>query len=378
MNMEKLREKIDQIDDQIANLYSQRMDICKEIGLIKASNGSCADVPQRENVILNRLTEGKSDEMKLYIKQLYSAIFYTSKAYQSQFTKSVSKSADDIRRVLAKNMSAPISSSVACQGVLGSYSTIATEKMFEISNISYFKTFEAVFNAIDKGMCKYGVLPIENSNTGSILQVYDLMQKYRFYIVKSARVQIKHALVAKPGADISKIKTVISHEQGLLQCSNLLKSLGVETHAVENTALASRMVAESDDDTIAAICSAESASIYGLSVLKSNVQDNSNNYTRFICISKEMEIYKGADKISVMINASHTPGSLNRVLGRFSALNLNITKLESRPIPNSAFEFMFYFDFEGDVTDDRVLNLIADLENGTDMFLFLGSFKEVL
>lgn len=378
MNMDKLREGIDQIDDQIANLYSQRMDICKEIGLIKASNGSCADVPQRENAILNRLTEGKSDEMKLYIKQLYSAIFYTSKAYQSQFTKSVSKSADDIRRVLAKNMTAPISSSVACQGVLGSYSNIATEKMFEISNISYFKTFEAVFNAIDKGMCKYGVLPIENSNTGSILQVYDLMQKYHFYIVKSARVQIKHALVAKPGADISKIKTVISHEQGLLQCSNFLKSLGVETHTVENTALAARTVAESDDDTIAAICSTESASIYGLSVLKSNVQDTANNYTRFICISKDMEIYKGADKISVMINASHTPGSLNRVLGRFSALNLNITKLESRPIPNSAFEFMFYFDFEGDVTDDRVLNLIADLENGTDMFVFLGSFKEVL
>lgn len=378
MNIEELRNGIDKIDDQIAELYSKRMELCKEIGQIKASKGCGTDVPEREKSILNRLTDGQSDEMKLYLKQLYSTIFYTSKAYQNQYTKSVSTSAEDIRRAIAKDMTFPISASVACQGVSGSYSSIATEKMFELSNISYFKTFDAVFNAIDKRMCKYGVLPIENSNTGSILQVYDLMQKYRFYIVKSVRVQIKHALVAKPGADISKIKTVISHEQGLMQCAGFLKSLGVECHAVENTAVAARTVAESNDDTIAAICSTESASIYGLTVLKSNIQDNANNYTRFICISKDMEIYKGADKISVMINAAHTPGSLNRVLGRFSALNLNVTKLESRPISNSAFEFMFYFDFEGDVTEERVLNLIADLENGTDQFVFLGSFKEVL
>lgn len=376
MDLQEARRVIDEIDDQIVALYNKRMEASKEIGLAKAKEGKSVNVPEREKAILNRLAEQVDDDKKVFLKQLYNTVFYTSKAYQNRFVHASSTVADQVREAILKNAQFPVSASVACQGVEGAYSGIATEKMFELSNISYFKNFDGVFHAVDKGLCRYGVLPIENSNTGSILQVYDLMQKYRFSIVKSVRVQIKHALVGKKGADISKIKTVLSHEQGIRQCENFLKELGVETKIVENTAVAAKTVAESNDETVAAICSQECASIYGLNVLKNNVQDNANNYTRFICISKNMEIYKGADKISVMVNAAHTPGQLNRVLNRFAALNLNLTKLESRPILNSGFEFLFYFDFEGDVTDERVQNLIAELDNETDQFVFLGSYKE--
>ncbi len=289
-----------------------------------------------------------------------------------------SPSAEAIRAELEEKRLAPVSATVACQGVRGAYSGIAAEKLFELADITYFKSFEGVFQAVDKNLCRYGVLPIENSTTGSILQVYDLMQKYRFSIVGSVRVQAKHAIVAKRGARLEDIKTVVSHEQGILQCAEFIKGLGAETKVMENTAVAAKFVAECDDESVAAICSPECAAIYGLGVLKTNVQDEGNNYTRFICISKKLEIYKGANKISVMVNTAHTPGSLNRVLNRFAALNLNMTKLESRPIRNSDFEFLFYFDFEGDISEPSVQNLIADLENGTDQFVFLGSYKELV
>ncbi len=378
MDLTEARNKIDAIDDKIAALYSERMDLCREIGKEKARLGKTTDVPEREKEIVNRLAEKLPDDRKVFLKQLYGTVFTTSKAYQNQFIGKHSRVAEEVRQASEKQQKPPVSASVACQGAAGAYSGIAAEKAFDLTNVSYFKTFDAVFNAVEKGLCRYGVLPIENSNTGSILPVYDLMQKYRFFIVKSVRVQIKHALVAKPGADISKIKTVLSHEQGILQCANFVKSVGAEAKIVENTAVAARTVAESDDETVAAIASEESAKVYGLSVLRSNVQDNGNNYTRFIVISKTLEIYKGADRISVMLSAEHTPGSLSRVLDRFAALNLNVTKIESRPIVNSDFEFLFYFDFEGDVTDESVLSLISDLDLATERFVFLGAYRETV
>lgn len=378
MDINEVRTKIDSIDDKLSELYAERMELSRAIGEAKAAEGKNVDVPEREKAIVNRLAAKFPDDQKLYLKQLYGTIFYTSKAYQNRFMNLTSPSAEAIRAELEEKRFAPVSATVACQGVRGAYSGIAAEKLFELSDITYFKSFEGVFQAVDKNLCRYGVLPIENSTTGSILQVYDLMQKYRFSIVGSVRVQAKHAIVAKRGARLEDIKTVVSHEQGILQCAEFIKGLGAETKVMENTAVAAKFVAECDDESVAAICSPECAAIYGLGVLKTNVQDEGNNYTRFICISKKLEIYKGANKISVMVNTAHTPGSLNRVLNRFAALNLNMTKLESRPIRNSDFEFLFYFDFEGDISEPSVQNLIADLENGTDQFVFLGSYKELV
>ena len=241
--MEKYRSQIDAIDDQIVKLYAQRMELAKEIGMEKAKQGKSIDVPEREKAIINRLASQIEEDKKVYLKQLYNTVFCTSKAYQSRFTHAETPLINQIRSEVLQNKEYPTSATVACQGVEGAYSNIATEKMFELSDITYFKTFEGVFQAVDKNLCRYGVLPIENSTTGSILQVYDLMKKYQFFIAKSVRVQISHALVAKPGTDLSNVKTVISHEQGIFQCSSFLKELGVSTRVVENTAVAARMVA---------------------------------------------------------------------------------------------------------------------------------------
>lgn len=375
MTIEELRKKIDKIDDELSALYMQRMEVCKEIGEEKAKNALPVNVAQRENAVLARITKNADEDKIIYLKQLYDNIFSQSKSYQNSFRDLSSPSVDMIRAVLVEERSSfPIGATVACQGVEGAFSGVAAKKLFEITDITYFKTFEGVFNAVEKGLCDYGVLPIENSSAGSVLPVYDLMKKHNFYIVKSIRVPVRHSLVAKDSK--AKITKVYSHEQALAQCAEYIKKLGATAVPVENTAIAAKMVAESDEKDIAAICNKDCAKLYSLSVVDSDVQDSGFNFTRFICISNKLRIFKGADKISVMTALEHKVGSLNTLLSRFYTQGLNLTKLESRPVGSGDFEFMFYFDFEGDVESRGLLNLLADLENSSDKFVFLGSYKE--
>ena len=209
------------------------------------------------------------------------------------------------------------------------------------------------------------MVPIENSTAGSVKKVYDLMIHHNFSIVRSVRLKIDHNLLAKRGAKLENIKEIYSHEQAISQCAEFLKSLGpdVKVTALENTAAAAKLVAESDRTDIAALCSRSCMDLYDLSCLKYNVQDQGNNYTRFICISRNLEIYPGADRTSLMLATAHKPGALYRLLARFYALGINITKLESRPIPDRDFEFMFYFDLVSASTED---------------FTYLGSYSEVV
>ncbi len=377
--IEQLRQRIDAIDDDISNLYIERIKCAEDIGKIKAESNQNVNVPDREKQIINRITQKADDQVKIYLKQLYENIFFQSKAYQSKFSSANSKIAKQIRECTenqAKDL--PVSATVACQGINGAYSGIAAERLFQISDITYFKNFDAVFTAVDKGLCEYGVLPIENSTAGSVSQVYDLMKKHNFYIVKSIKLQVRHVLAAKTDIDLKQIKTVYSHEQALVQCADYLKKLGVETVAMENTAVAAKAVADMQDNQVATVCSEECAKLYGLKILEKGIQDSNNNYTRFICISKKMQILKGSDKISVVTSLDNKPGSLYRTLSRFAAQGLNLTKLESRPIANCSFEFMFYFDFEGETENEGVINLIADLSEGSDKFVFLGCYKEIL
>lgn len=377
--LQDIRQEIDAIDSQIVGLYTQRMELAKRVGIQKAAEGKGVDNPLREKEIINRVTALVPDELKLYTKQLFTTLFETSKAYQQRFLSVRANIKDAIQQVIVQGITQfPIQASVACQGVEGAYSGIAAEKLFAISDISYFKTFDAVFSAVEKGFCTYGVLPIENSSVGSVNAVYDLMKKHNFYIVRSIKVHIQHQLLAKRGTEIGDIKEIISHEQAINQCQDFLKTLkDIKITVCENTAVASRTVANSGRADIACLASAESAKLYGLSIIRSNVQDRHNNYTRFIAISRKLEIFENADKISITVTLPHEAGSLNRLLNRFSALGLNLTKLESRPLENSDFEFAFYFDFEAKVTDPSVQNLLAELDNSGE-FVFLGSYKEVI
>ena len=379
MELKDIRENIDKIDDEILNLFIKRMELAGEVAKSKIQTGKAINDNTRENEIIYRLASKTPEEFKYYLKELYSTMFSVSKSYQSTLVNKTSKSVEKINKaLLIEDKNLPVSATVACQGVLGANSGVAAKRFIPICDVSYFKNFEGVFTAVDKGLCEYGVLPIENSTAGSVLEVYDLMNKYNFYIARSIRVKISHCLAVLPGATKADVKKVISHQQALSQCANYIKNSKFDAQAVENTAIAAKAVAEGNDKTLGALCSKECAEIYGLKILEENVEDNLNNYTRFILISKELKVYEGSDRISIMTSAPHESGSLSKILARFSALRLNLTKIESRPILGSDFEFMFYFDFEGNVQDKGVINLIAEMENSSLIFNFLGAYKEIL
>ena len=241
------------------------------------------------------------------------------------------------------------------------------------------KSFEGVFSAIANGFCQYGVLPLENSTAGSVNRIYDLMMAYNFSIVRSVRLKVDHNLLARPGVKREQIKEIFSHEQAIAQSGEFLKTMpGVKVTVCENTAVAAKRVAESDRTDVAALSSHACGALYGLDTLAADVQDKGNNYTRFICIGKEPEIFPGADRTSVMLTLSHRPGALYRVMSRITALGINLTKLESRPLPDRDFEFMFYFDLETSVYSPRFIQLMADLEEMCETFRYLGSYSEIV
>lgn len=379
MDLSQIRQNIDKIDDKIADLYGERMKLVAEVSEAKKQSGKAVNDPDREKKILLRVADRVDEDMQVYLKRVFETMFETSKAYQTMNAEYVSEIGEKINCALSKGeLSFPDRAKVACQGVAGAYSGIAADRLFELADITYFKNFDGVFQAVEKGFCKYGVLPIENSSAGSVNQVYDLMKAHKFYIVQSLRVSINHNLVVNKDTNLKDIKEIFSHEQALSQCKKYLEKFPLaKITACPNTAVAAKMLAESGRKDAAAISSRECADLYGLKLLETNVQDSDNNYTRFILIAKDMEFYSGANKISIMTTLpQNSPGSLNKLLAKFSNLGINLTKLESRPIVGSSFEFMFYFDFECDIRKKGVQNLLMELDNSTEQFTFLGAYKE--
>ena len=335
---------------------------------------------QREREILKRVSDRAGEEYEGYARLVYNTIFDVDHSAQanvlaqrSNLVERISRSVDETPKLFPKR------ATVACQGVAGAYSHAAAERLFQLPDIQFYNSFDDVFAAVENGDVEYGVLPIENSSYGSVVSIYNLMQHYNFYIVKSLRLRINHQLLAKPGTKLSDIKEIYSHEQAIGQCDPFLSSLkGVKVTKVGNTALAAQMVAESDRDDVAAISSRECADLYGLDILKNHIQVTDNNYTRFICISKKLEIYPGANRISLILTLPHVPCSLYHMVAKFAAIDVNLTKLESRPIPGSDFEFLFYFDLDASVYQEDLLYLLSELEASPETFVFLGCYLEAI
>lgn len=377
MDIKDLRNEIDRIDGELTKLFRERMETAAEIAKYKKENNIPVFNKEREREVLNSVTAGMPDELQGHTKTLYETIFNLSRSYQKKIINPQSSLSKMIEEVTASTpCERPDRAVVACQGVEGAYAQFACDKMFTYPSIVYCRGFDDVFKAVDSGLCRYGVLPVENSTAGTVNKVYDLMKEHKFYIVHSLKLFIRHSILAPEGVELSDIKEVFSHEQALNQCSEFLASLGVKVTPCENTAVAAKMVASSGRKDCASIGSKDSAELYGLRVLKTGVQNTDNNYTRFICISKKPEIYPGAKKTSFMMTIPHKPGSLYNILSRFAALGLNMTKLESRPIPGSNFEFMFYFDIDASVYSDNLKALLSELENDSEQFSYLGSYTE--
>lgn len=379
MDLQEIRAQIDGIDDELVRLFERRMALAGDVAAYKREQGLPVSDRTREREIVSRVTQGMDEQNAAYTKVLFSTLFDLSRSAQNRALQGPSALTDAIRAA-AENTPRefPSGATVAVQGREGAYSSFACDRLFQRPSIMYFSTFESVFQAVEKGFCRYGILPIENSLYGSVTEVYDLMSKYNFHIARSVRIKIDHALLAKKGTALSDIREIVSHEQALGQCADFIKSLGdVRVTVCSNTAEAARAAAESGRNDIAALASPDCASLYGLSVLKTSVQNSDNNHTRFICISKDIEVYPGANRISLMLTLPHRPGSLYRMMARFAALGLNLTKLESRPIEGLDFEFMFYFDIEADVCAAPVLGLLGDLDRAPETFNFLGAYSEL-
>ena len=381
MNLEELRAEIDTIDDNLLQDFAQRMNVVGQIGLEKKSEGLPTLDPAREREKLADIVTKLPPEMEQYGYTLWSMLFEISRSYQRSLNPQPSALRKDIERAIADTQPLfPPAATVACQGVEGAYSQLACEKLFKHPQVMYFKTFESVFSAIENGFCDYAVLPLENSTAGSVKEIYDLMLSHSsFKIVRSTRLKVDHNLVAKKGTKMSDIKEIFSHPQAISQCAKFLDAMpGVKITACENTAAAAEAVAKSERTDVAAISSYNCVELYGLERLAADIQDRSNNYTRFICISKKLEIYPGADKTSLMLVLPHRPGALYQILGRFYALGMNLIKLESRPLPDREFEFMFYFDLETSVYSDEFIRLVDDLDAICEEFQYLGSYSEVI
>ncbi len=380
MKLSDYRGQIDQADKQLLEAFVQRMRVSEDIAGYKAQQKLPVFDPARERDKLAALKDLVPDDLLSDSERLYQLLFELSRMRQRRLSQGESPLQAQIRQALANTpQQFPERPLVALQGVEGAFSQRAAEKLFAKPGLMFFDSFEGVFRAVDQGLCRFGVLPLENSTAGSVNRIYDLMMHYQVSVVRSTRLKVDHCLLALPGATLSGIKEVVSHEQALQQSEGFLKSLGnIKVTVCENTAMAAKMVFESGRQDLAALSSRSCAELYNLNVLQASVQDSASNFTRFICTSKKLEIYPGADKTSVMMVLPHRPGSLYNVLGRFYALGINLIKLESRPLAGSDFEFMFYFDLETSVYAPEFMRMFDEIEGMALSFQYLGSYSEAV
>ncbi|MBR3691624.1 MAG: prephenate dehydratase [Clostridia bacterium] len=379
MELKDIRCEIDKIDEELVKLFCRRMDIAADVAACKKEMGLPVYDPARERDKLCGVADAAGEENRTAVCALYELLFELSRAKQD----GILCPASELERAIAAAREStpelfPARAQVACMGVEGAYAQIACEKLFSLPGIVYCRNFKSVLAAVRDGLCRYGVLPIENSTAGSVKEVADLVAESGMYIVRSVRLKVDHCLVAKKGCTLSGIREIYSHPQAIAQCDHFLHGLkDVRITPCENTAMAARMVAEPERKDVAALSSANCAGLYGLAVLQDDVQDRANNYTRFVCISKELEIYPGADRTSIMLALPNKPGALYRVLARFSALGVNMVKLESRPVPERDFEFVFYLDLDKPVVAPELTALLRELSGSCREFRYLGSYSEM-
>ena len=378
MELSEIRAKIDAVDDQLLDLFLERMELSETVAAYKNEHKLPILNKSREREILAKVTERAGDKER-YAYHLYSTLFELARSRQAELISAPTKVAERVRVSLESNSEVfPQTGMVACQGVEGANSQVACDRLLPRGNIVYVKSFEAVVAAVESGLCKFGVLPIENSSNGSVRAVYQLLQEHDLSVVRSTRLCIRHELLALPGTKPEDITEIYSHEQAIGQCSKFLGSLkDVKVIPCGNTAAAAKLVAEGGNPRAAAISSHPCAALYGLECVNGSIQDSDNNYTRFICVTKDPIIYAGANKISLIIALDNKPGALYEVLSKLAALDIDMTKLESCPVAGSDFEFVFFLELEASVKDPSVLAMLEEMERSCAQFHFLGGYAEV-
>jgi len=379
MEMQELRNRIDELNRSILDLFLERMQVSEKIAEEKMRLGIPLTDPARERAILAEMQELAGPEMEACVWQLFTRLMALSRAHQSVLMPPSGTLHGQLEAMLAQEESFfPGSGTVACQGVEGSNAQAACDKLIPRGQIIYVRSFRAVFDAVESGLCRFGVLPIENSSNGSVRAVYELLQEKHCRIVRSTSMHIRHELLAKPGTRLEDIRAIYSHEQALGQCSRYLSSLrDVKLIPCENTAVAARQVSLSDDPGLAAVASPRCRELYGLHALRSDIQDTDNNYTRFICIAREPVVYAGANRTCLILRCDDRPGALCDALSILAVRGVNMSKLESCPDRAGGDGFLFFLELGSGLRDPRMLPMLTELEGACAGLSFLGSYAAV-
>ena len=378
--LEGYRQEIDRIDGELVKLFLERMAVTGKVGEYKQRAGiPVLDAGREKQVIAAKTALTDDPARKADISALYESIMAISRRQQRHLVREGAEDAGYAAWLadLARAREPVARPRVVYQGEPGCYSEEAAAGFFgDDVDSRGLAWFTDVFAALERGEADYAVVPVENSSTGSIRQVYDLMAQYRYSIVGEWQVKVEHCLMALPGVELDQIQTVYSHEQGLMQCEKYLDAhRDWKRVPTLDTAGSAKLVAETGDRTAAAICSRRAARLYGLNILAEGVNYNSMNHTRFAVVSPVPELRTGRDKISAMFRLPHQSGSLHEILTIFAVQGLNLLKIESRPIPGHGWEYLFFLDFTGDLSMDGMDGVLHELSQLAAEFRILGNYK---
>lgn len=397
-----LRQQIDKIDNTLLELFEARMETVIKVADYKLKNELEILDESREKNVLQKVKLLKNSVLQKYGTDFFKGLMDISKNVQAEYIKNreqldIEQSSEQLnafsqrpeynntnnlctageQNALNRIAESNQTITVGFQGLPGSFSEQALREYFGTNpcGINY-DSFKNIFKALHAGEIDYGVLPLENSLTGGIAEVYDLLCRYGFFIIGEKCVKVDHNLLAPPGVRIEDIKEVYSHPQAFLQCSKYLENHSEwKQIACSNTAVSAKLIADSALCNSAAIASRRAAENFGLNILKQEINTSANNYTRFIIIGRDAEVTEESNKISLAVTITHSPGSLYKILTHFAQNGLNMLKIESRPIMDKTWEYLFYIDFEGNIDSPEVQAAIAGIQQNSNFFRLLGNYR---
>ncbi len=375
MDLLELRGKLDGIDEQIVKLYEERMEICSQVADYKIKTGKKVLDREREEEKLRKVCALTHNELNAHgVQELFEQIMSSSR--KLQYSKLAKQGTGGKLPFIGVDKLDTESARVVFQGAEGAYSQLALLQYFGSGvNSVHVDTFRDAMGAIEEGSADYAVLPIENSTAGIVNEIYDLLVEYENYIVGEQIIKIEHCLMGLPGTDMTQIKTVYSHPQSLMQSARYLNAHdNWRQISMQNNAFAARKVSEDKDFSQAAIASEQAAKIYGLDILERGVNQSETNSTRFIIVTNQKIFLKDAGKVSLCLEVAHESGSLYHMLSHIIYNNLNMTKIESRPIEGRNWEYRFFIDFEGNLADTAVKNALRGLREEARMMKILGNY----
>lgn len=379
--MDEIRGRIHEIDNQLVELFRQRMEAASQIAAYKRSHGLRSYDPVQERELLNRVVAQAGKDLAVDTKVLYNSLLSLSRARQDVILQEGDPQLDGLRLAIHEadpRRIFPAAAAIACQGAEGSYSFHAAERLMRNPNPKFYETSREIFNAVQEGMCDYGILSIENSNAGSINHVYDLFSEHRLFIVRGVKLHIRHRLLTLPGVSFENIREIYSHPHAFAQCSAFLHAnQQIKCVSVSNTAIAAKKVAESWRRDVAAIGALACAKLYGLAASDLDVQNPGSHFTRFVCLSRNPEIFPGANRTSVMLTLPHRQGALYTLMSLIAAYDIKLQKLESRIIPGNDSALRFYLDMDASPWTPNFLPLITSLKSASESFNYLGSYAEI-